>query len=521
MKRRSTAARWSRDSRRLQRFLRAEFDPPPASCYHADMVPRVLALTDRWRASPRDYRQVERCTACPAFRLELPSRLHVVQTLLQRHPELWASLRHRVGTLPTDAALQRRLRAKDYSWFHAHSAGLLRAVADAAAVRQIEAISPDLHWCCNLWRRYPNLYDYFVPLDVQLYAERVVSCTQSRRWSWEGRTFALNVLAPHISIRPEILEQVAYRISLTAALGLHRCRAVELLWFPSNRKKLVGAKSAGPEPHCWTPLHINTGATYRNTCDRVTIWRSEECYKTVTHEMIHGFAWAFEGFPGIDDLVRQHFAVAPGTEIAFYESYVETWATMVNVYAIAAQQQNGSRDGHAAAKRRIRGMLGVERAFVVFQVAKLLHHSGFRRWRDFFFWHAGRGGSRRRARGGRRSRRVRGGGGATPSLCQRTPVFSYFVIRSAHLWDMAWFVRTFPRIEFSQNPRVPWQAWWNHLLAVWNSSEYAQRVDRCLELHRAFHATRAADGAAASDGAMSDAQCAFRTMRMTVHETAV
>ena len=155
---------------------------------------------------------------------------------------------------------------------------------------------------------------------------------------------------------------------------------------------------------------------------------------------------------------------------------------MFNVYAIAAYHYHADPD---RSTREIRVMLAVERAFVAFQVGKILHHSGFRRWREFF--------------------RDDAADGQGPRFCQRTPVFSYFVVRSAHLWCSEWFVRQFPRMEFPKRGHVPWMDWWDQLMMVWNSPEYEARIDQCIALNRDSVATK-------HNAAVYD------TMRMTAHE---
>ena len=484
---------WTRDSAQLQRFIAETFDVPPlgSDAYHKHLVQQVIALTAQWRRKPQEHAfdaMRTTCTARAKFSLALPSKLHVIDVLMTQHPDVWRSVHGRRQHMADDATIQVELRNKNYSWFHTACEDIMRAVAQPSSVRSIAALAPDLEWCCNMWDRYPSLYDYFVPLDVQHRAEQLITCTQTQEWRWQGRRFTLQVLSPHVSLRPDVLEHMAYRISLTAAVGTHPCSHVEMKWFPSNKKKVVRAPPSSQLPpssckHCWTPYHINTGATFRNTCDSVTIWRREECYKTVTHELMHGFYWDFDNFPGINRLVQQHFAVARDTEISFFEAYVETWATMFNVYATTAHHHYAT-PGRCV--KHIRAMLAVERAFVMFQVGKILHHSGFRRWREFFH-----GGTRAASDSG-------------PQLCQRTPVFSYYVVRSAHLWRPEWFVRTFPRMEFRHNARVPWSAWWAQLVSVWGSSEYAARIDQCIALNR--NHDRAHDAVV------------YDTMRMTAHE---
>ena len=510
--------RWTRDSARLQRFVRSHLQNISTArvagrgsrpCFHGSIAQQLLEQTAAWAAEPPVHTQSERCASIPSLQLRHPSRLHVLRELIRQRAPILSVVLSKSRTAWTPDQLRVRIEAGDLNWFHAHAPRLLHEMGQPYAVQSFRTIAPDVQWCCDAWQRHPDLYGYFVPLDVQQRAERHIRCTQVRQWRWAGRDFALHVLVPHISVRPEILDQMAYRISLTACLGVHGCRRMVLRWFPSDSRKSARTSScesasSGSCAHCWTPLHINTAATYPNTCNTITIWRSEESYKTSTHEMMHALGWDFDEreYPEAGAAVRRHFAVAPQIEIRFFEGYVETWATLINVYCIAAQRATRS---NVLIHREIERMVRAEALFALFQTAKALHYSGFVAWSDFFTNEEGGGNDRARVRGK-----------PTPRFSQKTSVFSYFVVRAAHLWDVAWFVRTFPRPDFAQRrrARASWTAWWKQLLSVWGSPDFGASIDHCLALHRTHDALRCDGGDAATTATASP----YSTMRMTLHE---
>jgi hypothetical protein len=348
------------------------------------------------------------------------------------------------------------------------------------------------------------------------------------------------------------LRQMCYRITMMSLIEANRCEALHLRWFPSVCQKEVGCSHnthrdgggtrANPPsspasccrptattttaPTTWNPFQINTGATYRNTCNSVTIWRSEEAGKTFLHEMMHGYGWDFDPPRGVVEAwVYTNFAVHPDTEIRFFESYVETWATILNVYmtvlyyatpnhhhvasatatARHKTRRRTRRRGKAvtphaptlatprrhavkATRDAINHLLRLEQCHVIFQVAKVLVHSGFRKWEEFFRVSVSNGSGGSSGSGGS------GGSGDAALFQQKTSVFSYFIIRSALLWDTDWFMRHFVSVDYRKRARnrarnpdkvsdeegVWYSEWLGHLLAIYRSTAFRDAVDACI-----------------------------------------
>ena len=187
----------------------------------------------------------------------------------------------------------------------------------------------------------------------------------------------------------------------------------------------------------------------------------------------------------LHDWVKTHFAVDKNIEIRFYEGYVETWATLLNVYMTVLyhkhqprnnirkhtkktkQQRSITKTFSTVQKKRIyrvvQQLLEREQQFVMFQVAKVLVNSRFEQWEDFFV--------------DIKSSIVR--------FAQTTSVFSYFIIRSAHLWDMSWFVKTFPFPDFKNNAFAKqtdcFDIWFEHLEHVYRSPSYCACINAYMQ----------------------------------------
>ena len=87
-------------------------------------------------------------------------------------------------------------------------------------------------------------------------------------------------------------------------------------------------------------------------------------------------------------------------------------------------------------------------------------------------------------------------------------MFSYYIVRALHLWQLDWFLDHFPRIDYKANTdthKATWYAeWLQHLETVAASLAFVRAVDACIGLLR-------------GEGRRVDAATAA-TMRMTCVE---
>ena len=581
----------------LRHFVRTVLTPLftlPALTHALSDTPvyrRLAALTAQWRERAPEARQTAAAedeaastASHPGARLRLPSKVHVLRVLWDGHTTqsaphaaLWAALTADAADAAWHDDLARHLarvgRRADayadvdaYHWLHAHAHEALRRLGEPATRAQLVALGdPLVRWCCDQWAAYPDLYDYFVPLDVQHAYERRAACVQTVEWAWgadgegEDAVYTLRSHVPHISLNPHVLHDLMYRITLMASLDAHPCPHVTLQWFPVDRRKWVGrvptagggdgvtrgtrrrrararatrtggvhvvarldpaasplplcvttaATTGAPPPQCaasppaapptWNPYQINTGATWRNTCNTVTLWRREEAPKTFLHEMMHGFGWDFEHPQAeVHRWATSRFRIDPATEVRFYESYVETWATLLNLCFVHLR---GNDDNVGTAS--LRAAVDDERRFAVFQAAKVVAHSGYARWADFCVAAA------TAAVGDEATTAAASASSSTlPVFRQTTSVFSYYIVRALHLWQLDWFLDHFPRIDYKANTethRGTWYAeWLRHLETVAASPAFVRAVDACIGLLR-------------GEGRRVDATTAA-TMRMTCVE---
>ena len=197
----------------------------------------------------------------------------------------------------------------------------------------------------------------------------------------------------------------------------------------------------------------------------MTLWRREEAPKTFLHELMHGFGWDFDHPEQlIQSWVVQHFHVDPSIEIRFYESYVETWATLLNACFVHR------RSGHVNDVEALQALVDDERRFSVFQAAKVLCLSGFKQWTQFF-----------KCKGSPVSV------DASPSVFrQTTSVFSYYILRAFLLWDIDWFLQHFVTIRYHSCEAVSSHDWYphwlDHMYRVANSEEFGKAIQSCMTM---------------------------------------
>lgn len=498
------------------------FESPDNVHFHTHIIKLLQQYTQQWKESFKGTTVDEVCPTPYVWSLTIPSKVYVLHKLLSNTPSYANALRVLMSLLPEvehttydmirDKLKPYEIHANDSSkikptllqWLHVHAHQHMQALTEPQMINSLSIIhDPILKPILFLWTTYPDFYDYFVPLNVQQKYEEQLHCSRAHTWTWKNKTYSLKMFLPKQSANKKILHHICYRMTMMSLLGKNRCEHLQLKWFPSDCVKRVGCCSTHNKSFAscdttsktiiWNPYQINTGATYRNSCKSITIWRREEAAKTFLHEMMHGYGWDFDVPQHVlYKWVTTHFAVNKNINIRFYEGYVETWATILNVYMTVLYNiypPRNHKKNHTRKSKPIRMMkktlyivqrkkihyiihqlLQREQQFVMFQVAKVLVNSGFQTWEDFFINHSSRVNQ------------------YNIQFSQTTSVFSYFIIRSAHLWNMSWFIQTFPYPDFKSNPSTKqtnfFDIWLNHLEQVYTTSSYRLCVNNYMQLLR-------------------------------------
>jgi hypothetical protein len=335
---------------------------------HSFIVDKTQSLMTGWLFNDYDYSRGVFVNKRVLEEPHLPSRVLLMKHLRERHPIFFEGLNlHETASSEFGSRIDQCLDCDTLDvglhWFHEHFGEIWRKL-DLRGVSD-----PFIEIIKGIWKSAPFMYSHFVPLNVQYSFEKNNIFLQKHRHNYDGTEFELRVLSPSQSIHPKFVESILFRMTLMSLLGAHSCdKKIVVTWFPSSRKKT----SLRVRGQTWTPFQLNTGCTYRNSCNTVTIWRKEECLKTVLHELMHAFGW--ENIGSHDDNILKSFNISERSRefLCLYEGYVETWVSLLNAYIISSSQLP------------LDEILFLETRFVVLQIAKIIFYSGFETWESFY-----------------------------------------------------------------------------------------------------------------------------------------
>ena len=155
------------------------------------------------------------------------------------------------------------------------------------------------------------------------------------------------------------------------------------------------------------PENINSGSTI--TGIQVTLWRYEEMYKVLIHELIHYYGFDFNMFHSdyskIEKFINNTFCIK-GFDRS-NESYTETLAVIINSLIISYYTNQSLKD-----------LLRWELLFGIIQIVKILHYFGLDKLEDIYNLDKGCNGY----------------------IIQYTSVLSYFIIKTALLFSYEKFL---------------------------------------------------------------------------------
>jgi hypothetical protein len=169
-----------------------------------------------------------------------------------------------------------------------------------------------------------NIYNnHFVTMDIQQISEvndliyREISQDNDKIYLYETEDKRVNL--------DLIMFILKFMKNLAKSYGIKH-NPIELVLLMSPQKKLkTNIKFLGPE-------NINSGSTYAN--HKVFIWRYEEVYKVLIHELIHFFMFDQGIFMKslISNSINKHCIIGEDRE---NESYTESFALIIHTYLLS------------------------------------------------------------------------------------------------------------------------------------------------------------------------------------------
>ncbi len=169
---------------------------------------------------------------------------------------------------------------------------------------------------------HDNIYDNnFVSIDIHQIAEsnnikyKEININEHKVYLYEMKK---NINLDFLSFIILFMENLAQEFNLI-------CKPLELILFMSSQKKLFTNKNfLGPE-------NINSGSTYSGY--KVFIWRIEEVYKVLIHELIHFYGFDKQIFKDVLQKTKEHHCIIG--QDRENESYTEIFAIIIHTYILS------------------------------------------------------------------------------------------------------------------------------------------------------------------------------------------
>jgi hypothetical protein len=242
---------------------------------------------------------------------------------------------------------------------------------------------------------------------------------------------------------------------------------------------------------------INANTAFTTSCDMdstaptsdptpkyIILFREEEVFKVLLHELFHALGLDFShdslATEKTAKFIREHFQLTL-QDIRLFETYCETWATVLNCLILAFLQyspqplDNKTQNKHQqeSIQKEFFRLFSYEQTFVLFQCAKILYYHQLTTHSKSIT----KGGSKKKSPLQKRKTIKRGGGKKGNKILppkspqeykEDTQVFCYYILKSAVFQNIQTFLQRFPP-PFS----IP------------ESHSFAQFVQKCF-LHSSF-----------------------------------
>jgi hypothetical protein len=179
---------------------------------------------------------------------------------------------------------------------------------------------------------------------------------------------------------------------------------IYLTIYLSNIKKKIYEYDYQHHHKLLKPININSGSTMKNI--NISLWRYEEIYKVLIHELIHYFSVDFgfetDGYNKAEEHIQKIINI--NGEDRLFESYTETMANIIHCCLLEKITQIN-----------ITKLLELEISFSLLQIGKILNYYGMESYRDIF-------------------------NKSKNKINQSTSVLSYFIIKGSLLFKLDEFI---------------------------------------------------------------------------------
>ena len=251
------------------------------------------------------------------------------------------------------------------------SHNLIKELFNCDKIRKIQLTNSSYTWLDELFKKIKNITRH--PLTTN----EIVQCsTLNLEKEYNNRFVAPNIkddiktfsnchqfeiLNTTIVIGDKYLDKINLKhiariISIMRFLSGHTNHIRINIW-NTPHTKLLSHKCSKLEP-----VNINSGSTLPGQF--INLWRHEELYKVLIHELVHTFFLDFRDDGTIEPYIRKNFGINIDSPVYIWESYTEFLAIIIHSIYVSKKLDDVIK------------MLSVEKYFGYFQCAKILNHFG-------------------------------------------------------------------------------------------------------------------------------------------------
>ena len=150
------------------------------------------------------------------------------------------------------------------------------------------------------------------------------------------------------------------------AVNKNCCKKLDIYIYLSNKKKYIPKENN----ILLEAEHINSGYSYLcKENNEIIIYRKEEWFKVFIHECLHAFGMHTLKYENLN-LINNIFNINPKLHISLCESYVETWARILNVCNSGYKNSRTYNEFNINVKK----LLNMESEFSSIQASKILNY---------------------------------------------------------------------------------------------------------------------------------------------------
>ncbi len=270
-------------------------------------------------------------------------------------------------------------------------------------------ISPHIINVIRLPNMFKSIYSSFVSLKIQQVIEKDYHniCIYQFHHPDNNRPISIKIIlissdsSSNYNYAKNLIRYIL--ILLEYSKSSKAKKDIEVKIFMTDEKKEIN-----PNYKCLGINEVNSGSTYRGDCSSILVWRKEEAFKVILHELCHCLSFDFELPHNILKKIINLFSIPDDTEIRPYEAYVETWGEIIYLSILAVDL-----------KLDIEQILQKEINFSCYQVAKILKHFGFKSWEEFY-----KNTSRN-----------------SKDYCQKSSILSYYIIQASFMFSLESFLQ--------------------------------------------------------------------------------